>query len=115
MKVIMLLLSLFVSIHAYGPNEKPGHFDNGMHSNQTKSLLSALPTLYLEQSLPPKIQDFRFETQLAGVSKADQDSQVAKSGLDEKAGSVNWTTAILILCVAGIVYLINRNKKQDMD
>ncbi|ANU28257.1 hypothetical protein [Planococcus versutus] len=50
------------------------------------------------------------ETQIAGVSITETKSPLVKADLDEEAGRINWITAIIIVCIAFLVYLINRKK-----
>lgn len=115
MKIMMLLLSLFVSIQVYVPNDKTEQFDSEINSLKSELLLNTLSAFYPEELLLPKIQHEIVETKLAGVSTAEKNSKVSKADLDDKAGQIDWSTAIIILCVAFFVYLINKSKKQTID
>lgn len=116
MKIMMLLLSLFVSIQAHALNENPEHINQSASGVNIEILLvSAFPDFNAQQSLLPAIQYDKIETKLAGVSTAETQREVVKADLDEKEGRVDWKTAIIVLCVAFFVYSINRSKKQDID
>lgn len=116
MKIMMLLLSLFVSIQVYVPNEETEQFDSAINSSNSELLLlNTLSAFIPEELLLPRIQHEVVETKLAGVSTAEKNSKVSKADLDDKAGQIDWSTAIIILCVAVFVCLINKSKKQNID
>ncbi|ANU10805.1 hypothetical protein A1A1_17655 [Planococcus antarcticus DSM 14505] len=62
----------------------------------------------------PVIQVTVIKTQFE-VPKVEAEQKVAKANLDEEAGQVNWETAIIVMCIAFLVYLINRKKRQDIE
>ncbi|MDQ0427449.1 hypothetical protein QOZ98_000274 [Planomicrobium stackebrandtii] len=118
MKIRMLLLSLFVSIQvqAHAPYEQLEHIDSRASRAESEILsVSALSDFYPKESHFSPLQYKAFETSLAGVSAPEKQRGVAKADLDEKAGRVDWTTAIIVVCVAFFVYLINKSKKLDID
>ena len=111
--MLLLCLSLFLSsgVHAL-PSEQLGNRNRDV---PTALLLEAVPGAYPQKSLLPAIQYARSETKLTGMSSAQTKREVVKADLDEEAGQVDWKTAIIVLCVAFLVYLINKSKRQDID
>lgn len=142
--VLLLVLSLFMSSQALAnvTNEKPANSMIAVSEAQPViALLNVSAKFRVQESLlpaelaewpsshsfknssvesgikqqEPAIQIAVIKTQLAGVSKVKAEQEVAKADLDEEAGRVNWGTAIIVMCIAFLVYLINRKKQQDIE
>ena len=101
MKKTMLVLCLFVSGQAqvYATNEKPAYINTAVGEMQQETMI------YYAMA----------DTQTAGASKSGAQQGLVKAGLDKEAGRVDWGTAMIVLGVAFLVYLINRKKKQDIE
>ncbi|TWT07792.1 hypothetical protein FQV26_08245 [Planococcus sp. CPCC 101016] len=111
-KILFLILSLFVSHQALTQllDEKSVTTDC-LRTNQ------AIELVLLNAEVKEKQQtlDVGSEMKFSGISVAERKTEVVKADLDEEAGRVNWGTAVIVLCVAFCVYLINRSKRQDIE
>lgn len=115
--MLLLCLSLFLSsgVQAHVLSEKledRNHVDGDV---PMAILLEAVPDAYPQTAHLPAIQSAKAETKLAGMSSAQTKREVVKAGLDKEAGQIDWKTVIIVLCVAFLVYWINKSKRQDID
>lgn len=115
--MLLLCLSLFLPSDVQA-NVPGGQLENRNHVEgdmQTAILLEAVPDAYPQKAHLPAIQYTRLEIKLADMSSAEMKRELVKADLDEEAGQVDWKTAIIVLCVAFLVYWINKSKRQDID
>lgn len=112
-KMLFLILSLFVSHQALIQliNEKPVGAGSGRTDQAIEMSLLSENVKGQQQTIEGAISEIKF----SGVSVAERKPEVIKADLDEEAGRVNWGTAVIVLCVAFCVYLINRSKRQDIE
>lgn len=119
MKKTMLLfcMSLFVSIgaQAHAPNKETEYRNCGGSKLPAVVLLDEIVDADVQISSLPVIHYAKIHTHLAGMSTAETKRQVVKADLDKEAGKVDWKTALIVLGVAFLVYLINKSKQQDID
>ncbi|MBT2571452.1 hypothetical protein [Planococcus sp. ISL-110] len=127
MKKTMLMLCLLLAgqAQAYGTHEKPAYSNMAVSEAASAVLLQAQFERLTAARFPTEtelldggktqqgtaIHHAVIKTQIAGASTAETKKGLAKADLDEEAGRVDWGTAIIILCVAFLVYLINRKKR----
>ena len=104
--MLLLYLSLFLSndVQAHVPGEQ---LENRYHVEgdvQTAILLEAVPDAYPQKAHLPSRQYTRPEIKLADMSSAEMKRELVKTDLNGEAGQVDWKTAIIVLCVAFLVY-----------
>lgn len=112
MLVLALSLSVTIQLTANATNEKPLNATADNAAEFSAMRLEA-PAEFEQQD--PAVPSSATDTQVAAVSTTETKHALIKTDLDEEAGRVDWRTAVIVLCVAFLVYVINRKKRQDIE
>ena len=114
-RLLFFCLLLSNGVQTVVPSDHSKYRDEVDYVLAQPLLLKVAPDTSPQTSLLPAIQTIRTDTKLAGVSSAHMKQEVVKADFDGDDGQVDWKTVLIVLCVAFLVYWINRSKRRDID